>query len=130
MTRLGIAAVLKSAGDLPLRQYTRQHARATRDFLMSAGNRTGTVRRRLRTIIAVVNHGISEHAPDIANVFAKLKIPQEATDAAKREPFGPEELRVIAEPANALTTTSGTWSLSCSIQEHGFLRLWDYGVMT
>jgi integrase len=101
LVNLAIGVVFEAAGDVPLQMYTRQHAIAVRDRLLSRRNKTTTVRRRLQTIDAIVNHGIREYGLGIRSPFAQLSIPKEGADPVDREPFTHSELQAIARAARA-----------------------------
>lgn len=97
-TRRATGHLLEIAGDLPLTLYERGHANAVREALLNAGNRTGTVRRRVNTIKAVFNVGLREfNLPTANNPFERLRIARETHDATTRESFTETELRTIAE---------------------------------
>ena len=90
-----VNGVLTMAGDLPLSLYTRQQAQEYRDDLLSR-NSTGTVRRRLDTLVAVFNKAVSEEGLAIVNPFESLSIPKEGHDSKKREAYTDSELLMIA----------------------------------
>ncbi|RYC29506.1 integrase [Lichenibacterium minor] len=90
-----VNGVVAMAGDLPLSFYTRQQAQAYRDDLLTR-NSTGTVRRRLDTLVAVFNKAVAEEGLTLGNAFENLSIPQEGQDAKKREGYTTAELSVIA----------------------------------
>jgi integrase len=95
-TERALQHVIDTVGDLPLTLYIREQARSVVDFLCSRAMKTATVRRRLRTISAVVNKGIREFdLKDAKNQFASLDIRNEDEDAEVREPFTPKELQTI-----------------------------------
>ena len=94
--RRAIGFVESTVGDLPLQNYTREHARAVRDFL-APGHSTATVRRRLDSISAVFNLGRREFdLMSAANPFEKMQIQGEGLDAQKRLPFTHDELTTIS----------------------------------
>jgi hypothetical protein len=95
-TQRAIGIVTQIVGDLPLGDYTRDHARAVRDALIP-NHVTGTVRRRLSSINAVFNLGRREFdLQNCTNPFEKLAIAQEGLDATKRLPFTSDELQRIS----------------------------------
>ena len=97
-TERAVQHVIDAVGDLPLGTYTREKARSVVEVLKATGNKTATVRRRLRTINAVINHGIREFdLRDLRNQFEALQIQGEGDDASTREPFTLEELKAIAK---------------------------------
>jgi integrase len=94
-TRRAVGIVLQSVGDLPLGDYSRDHARAVRDALLP-GHSTATVRRRLDSICAVFNLGRREFDIQASNPFEKLAIAREGLDSEKRLPFTQDELETIS----------------------------------
>jgi integrase len=93
--RRAIDIVTSTIGDLPLADYTRDHARAIRDVL-SIGHSTATIRRRLGSISAIFNLGRREFDIQCQNPFEKLAIAQEGLDVTKRLPFTQDELQKIS----------------------------------
>jgi integrase len=94
--RRAIGIVTRIVGDLPLGEYTRDHARIVRDAL-SPKHSTATVRRRLDSICAIFNLGKREFdLQNCTNPFEKLAIPGEGLDATKRLPFTHDELQTIS----------------------------------
>ncbi len=96
-----VNGVVAMAGDLPLSFFTRQQAQAYRDDLLTR-NSTGTVRRRLDTLVAVFNKAVAEEGLTLGNPFENLSIPQEGQDAKKREPYTTSELSIIARACRRL----------------------------
>jgi integrase len=92
--RRAIGLVTSIVGDLPLEKYTRDHARAVREALMT-GHSTATVRRRLDSICAIFNLGRREFDVSCQNPFEKLAIAREGLDVVKRVPFTSEERNQI-----------------------------------
>jgi integrase len=92
--RRAIGIVTRIVGDLPLGNYTRDHARAIRDAL-SAGHATATIRRRLGSINAIFNLGRREFNIQCLNPFEKLQIAREGLDIVKRIPFTSDERQHI-----------------------------------
>jgi integrase len=96
-TRRAIGQVIAAAGDLPLTEYRRVHAKAVCDHLLKRGVKTATVRRNINIITAVFNEGIREFdLRDASNPFERLRIRGEGEDAQGRQSFTTEELRSIA----------------------------------
>jgi len=94
-TQRSIQRVIDTVGDLPLDKYDREQARKVVEALGGRGNKTGTVRRQLRTINAVFNHGIREFDLKTSNPFRELKIKGEGEDEEARKPFTIPELSLI-----------------------------------
>ena len=82
-------------GDKPIDKVNRDDARKFVDSQLSAGLKTGTVRRRLGTIVAVVNTYIKEKELTRTNPFESLQIPNEGKDTKTRVPFTPAELVAV-----------------------------------
>lgn len=96
-TKRAIGHLETVAGNLPLDLYNRSHAHAVVEQLLAQGNKTGTVRRRLNVIKAVISKAILElELKGMSNPFERIDIPNLGSDAAKREPFTDEELATIA----------------------------------
>jgi len=93
--RRAIGVVTGTIGDLPLGDYSRDHARAVRDALIP-GHSTATVRRQLDSICAIFNLGRREFDIKCLNPFERLAIAQEGLDATKRLPFSAEERETIS----------------------------------
>jgi hypothetical protein len=76
--------------DPPLTSINRESAYAYRDSLTAKGNSAGTVRRRITTIKAVLNHADKRFdIPDWRNPFNKMELPQDDGEAGedKRDPL-------------------------------------------
>ncbi|MFN3259736.1 MAG: tyrosine recombinase XerC [Pikeienuella sp.] len=91
--RTAVRALLSVAGDKDIRDYTRHDARAFVAHLRGKGGTTGTIRRRVGSISAILNHGYAEFDIEKRNPFGRLLIQGEGEDATKREPFTTDELR-------------------------------------
>lgn len=95
-TRRAIHHVAAAVGDLPLDLYRREQANAVREYLLTKGSKTATVRREINRIKAVFNVGLIEFdLAAVKNPFEKLWIPNEDQDADQRSPFTTEELRAV-----------------------------------
>ena len=96
-TRRAIGQVIAAAGDLPLTEYRRTHAKAVCNQLLTSGVKTATIRRNINVITAVFNNGFREFdLRDGRNAFERLPIRGEGEDAETRESFTAEEFRSIA----------------------------------
>ena len=92
-----VSRLIALAGNLPVDQYTRQHAK---EFLESYGKqKTGTRRRRLGSITAVLNYAYYEYDIDKRNPFSRMIIKDEGKDATPREPFTKQELKTLYKDA-------------------------------
>lgn len=81
------ARFIEFSGDMVFAEFTRDDAKAFRDHLLAIGNKTDTVRRRLKTIQAIFERAIVEAMPRHGqrdNVWEKLTIQDEGKDAEKR----------------------------------------------
>ena len=96
-----IKKLIDTVGDLPLEALTRQHATAFRDKLIASGLKTGSVRRGLNPVVAIINATLKEYGLGCKNPFEDLKIKLEGKDATERVPFTLDELRQIAAAARA-----------------------------
>ena len=85
-TRRAIGQVIAAAGDLPLTEYRRTHAKAVCNQLLTSGVKTATIRRNINVITAVFNNGFREFdLRDGRNAFERLPIRGEGEDAETRE---------------------------------------------
>jgi integrase len=97
-TTYKIQTVIDTVGDMPLQDYRRHHAESVRDFSLSTGVTTATVRRNNNTISVVFDDG--NLAFDLrlpSNPFQKLPIKNEGKDEKPRIPFTSDELISLAE---------------------------------
>ena len=90
-----VSALIDRVGDLRLSMYCRSDAEDVRDRALRTQS-SGTVRRRLRMICAIVNRAIKEKQLQILNPFEGLGIAGEGEDGSKRIPFTGEELGIIS----------------------------------
>src|SRR5690606_36522281 len=100
-------------GDLIVTDLTRAHAHQYVDHCLSLGHKTGTVRRSLNQICAVLNVVIREAELNKQNPFADLPIPGEGTDA--KDPTVPTT-NDLQEVAKALTADDSPVALMALIQ--------------
>jgi len=85
--------LIEVIGDLPVQDYTRDHAKL---FLESYNKqKTSTRRRRLQCITAILNFAYYEYDIDKRNPFARILIRGEGKDATPREPFSVVELKKL-----------------------------------
>lgn len=90
-----IDIVVGIAGDLDITLYARVHAELVVKTMVARGSKTATVRRSLKTIVAVFNFAIKQLHIDFRNPFEKFKIAKEGKDAKPRVPFTLAELKLI-----------------------------------
>jgi len=95
---VAIAHFISLFGDLRLADIKRHHANSYRDDLMSKGNKTATVRKRLSAISRIIRYAIKHYslAKEIENYFSEMDIPNEGADAETRALFTDEELKSLA----------------------------------
>lgn len=87
------------SGDIAVDAYIRQDARNFVASLISQGNRTTSIRRRLNCLTAVFNYAYSEYDYSGQNPFSQVRIPKEGTDATRRIPFDVGELAELYNSA-------------------------------
>ena len=88
-----VRRLIEVVGDLPVDQYTREHAKA---FLASySRQKTSTQRRRLQCLTSILNFAYWEYDIDKRNPFARVIIRGEGKDATKPEPFSVAELETL-----------------------------------
>ena len=102
--RTAVSALRAVAGDKDIRSYDRRDARRFVHALEARGLRSGTIRRRIASVSAVLNFAYLELDHDRRNPFSSLLIAHEGKDRQQREPFTTEELARAYEAA--LTGTS------------------------
>ena len=96
-----IRKLIERIGDLNLDSYTRFQAEDYRDSLLRS-HPSGTVRRRLRMICAIVNKTMKEKHLQMLNPFEGLGIAGEGEDETKRIPFTSHELEVLSLACRSL----------------------------
>lgn len=89
---LAINGLISAVGDKTIEALSRADGRAYITAQRARGAATTTVRRYLRSIVAILNHYFREHEIDRTNPFAGLPIAGEGEDAEEREPFTSDEL--------------------------------------
>jgi integrase len=94
-TRRAFATLTDAIGDKPLDELSREDAHAYVTKGLARGNKSGTIRRRLNTIKAVVETYFREKEIDRKNPFASVPIPTEGNDEKKRQPFTDAELATL-----------------------------------
>jgi integrase len=100
-TSRAINIVIETVGDLPLEAITRDNARTVLETLM-VDKATGTVKRQLAIMKAVVNHGLREFSLDARNHFEGLTIKGLGDDVKQRIAFNHNELITIANACEHL----------------------------
>ena len=85
------------AGDLPIDQSKRQHANDLVKRLVSKGNKTTTIKRKLNYLAPVMATALREYEIDKKNVFHQLNIPDFGSDTTERQPYSHAELEQLKE---------------------------------
>ncbi len=93
--RLAVRALVEVSGNKPITSYARPDARSFVTSLCERGNRTGTIRRRLNSIHAVIEFGLMEADVQQRNPFSRLIIKNEGSDVSRRGTFTLEQLQDI-----------------------------------
>ena len=91
--RVALSTFISLAGDRDVSEYTREDAKLFVHHLKQRGNKTGTIRRRINSLSAIMNYAYSELDLDKRNPFTRLFIQNEGADAFKRRPFTNEQLK-------------------------------------
>lgn len=93
--RRAFDGLLLVTGDKAIASFNRDDARAYIDAQLAAKKATGTVERRLGVMRAVFTTWRLEKAPNMANPFEKLTIPNAGKDRKTRIPFTAAELETL-----------------------------------
>lgn len=104
-TQLAVDVLCGVAGDREISTYTREDAKAFLQRLFSRGNSTGTIRRRVNSISAVINYGFAEMDIEKMNPFSRLVIKAEGQDRKKRGTFTKDQLLAGYEEALGSNST-------------------------
>ena len=81
------------AGDRDIASYNRDDAKLFVDQLHKQGNKTGTIRRRINCLSAILNYAYAELDVDKRNPFSRLFIKGEGQDVHKRGTFTLDQLK-------------------------------------
>ena len=125
--------LIKIIGDKDLKDLTREDAAKYRDKLLEDGLKTGSVKRNLSAVVAVINKAIIEKQLNIMNPLAKLTIKNLGNDVKEKVPYSLDHLRKLFEltedPKNRLNTTCIMLqlqaSLCCNLKEIALLTVGD-----
>ncbi len=90
--RLAVGAFIGVAGNRSIETYQRADARQLVASLLTKGNKTATVRRRVQSLHAVLEFGFLEQDLDKRNPFTRLVIKDENQDVKKRGVFTQDQL--------------------------------------
>ena len=91
--KLALETFIRLAGDRDVVSYTRDDAKMLVGVLLSQGNRTATIRRRINCISAILNYAYAELDVDKRNPFSRLFIEGEGQDTHKRGTFTLDQLK-------------------------------------
>ena len=91
--KLALETFISLAGDRDVVSYTRDDAKLFVDVLLSKGNKTATIRRRINCISVILNYAYAELDVDKRNPFSRLFIKGEGQDAHKRGTFTLDQLK-------------------------------------
>lgn len=92
---IAMNSFIAAVGDKPVEDVTREDGRAYIKAELARGVATTTARRYLRSIVAILNHYLTEKQIDRRNPLEALKIAKEGEDAEEREPFTRDELKTL-----------------------------------
>jgi len=88
-------------GDRDIRKLRRTDVNGFVQFLLDKGMATGSVQRYLTPLKAAFGRAIREHEFSIANVFARVEIPEMGKDKVDREVFTLDNYRALDRALNA-----------------------------
>ena len=91
--RVALSTFISLAGDRDVSEYTREDAKLLVHHLKQRGNKTGTIRRRINSLSAIINYAYSELDLDKRNPFTRLFIQNEGADVFRRGTFTNEQLK-------------------------------------
>ena len=91
--KLALETFIRLAGDRDVVSYTRDDAKLFADVLLSQGNKTAIIRRRINCISAILNYAYAELDVVKRNPFSRLFIKGEGHDAHKRGTFTLDQLK-------------------------------------
>ena len=91
--RVALSTFISLAGDRDVSEYTREDAKLFVHHLKQRGNKTGTIRRRINSLSAIINYAYSELDLDKRNPFTRLFIQNEGADVFRRGTFTNEQLK-------------------------------------
>ncbi|WIV50717.1 tyrosine-type recombinase/integrase [Marivivens sp. LCG002] len=91
---LASRSLISLLGDRHVSEYSREDIKLFAQSLLQKGNRTGTVRRRLNCISAVLNYAYAELELDKRNPASRVLIRGEGADAMRRATFTSKQLEL------------------------------------
>lgn len=100
-TRRAFATLTDALGDKPIKDLSREDAHAYVAHQQAKGNKSGTIRRRLNVVNAVIETYFREKDIDRKNPFASVPIPAEGKDTKERQPFTETELHALFDACKA-----------------------------
>ncbi len=93
--KLAVGAFIGVAGNRSIETYQRADARQLVASLLTKGNKTATVRRRVQSLHAVLEFGFIEQDLNKRNPFTRLVIKDENKDVKKRGVFTQDQLEEL-----------------------------------
>ena len=93
VVRIAQRRMIEAAGNKDVKHYDRDDARSLIKHLEADGAKTLTIRRRIGTIRAILEHAYIEQEIEKRNPFSRLAIPGEGQDTIKRGTFTDDQLR-------------------------------------
>lgn len=94
-TRIVFKTLIDAIGDKPVSDLLRDDAHTYINAEQKRGVKTGTIRRYINTIHAVIGTWLREKEIDRTNPFTRIAIPANGEDAKKRQPFTGDELKTL-----------------------------------
>ncbi|MGL1833737.1 phage integrase [Rhodocyclaceae bacterium SMB388] len=94
-SNVAMNGLITAVGDKHFDKLNRGDGRTYITTELARGVTTGTVRRRLKSLNAIVNAYIKEKELDRRNPLSGLKIAGEGEDTTERQPFNAEELKTL-----------------------------------
>ncbi len=118
--------------DIPLSDFSRDHARGYRDERLKTVS-VATVKREFNTIVAIINHALTEYDLQLPNPFASMKYPKRVTAKVSQEekgkPFPDDILQAVTDRVvtRSRRDVSLIWQLlagtGCRLNEIAGLRV-------
>ena len=100
-TKRPFAKLIAALGDKPFAKVERDDGHAFVTKRQAAGAATGSIRREMNTIRAVVESYILERKINRKNPFSSIPIPGEGTDEKESKPYSASELAALAAACRA-----------------------------
>ena len=111
--------MISLVGEKSIEQNTREDAKLLVSFLNGRGNRTAKIRRRLGSLLGVVNYAYAELEIDIRNPFSRILFVGEGLDCKQRGTFTNANDRLLNGYKHAIGTESSVKLLMPILGETG-----------